>query len=730
MLALLFLLLLSSLVSGRNNTDKTPWRCPEITQPPAVTCSCDLPHTLRCTGGSSALQVIAEALRGLVPPAAVSLLDCTVQNVSSLPGTLLEGVILHGLVVSSGEIHHVADQAFSGLAGPLQALGLPNNKLQTVPTEALSAIPALDRLDLSHNFLETLSTGSFKGLFNLTFLELSENRLSALEDDAISSLPKLQTLRLRGNRLGVNAVSVLRGMRSLQELDVSDNLLAGPLGSTTLPALPGLRVLQLAHNQISSVRRGALTGFASLVSLTLNHNQIDVLEDNAFSELRTLTQLDMAHNRIVAVSGNSLAHLSRLVQLDLAHNFLRALTADLVVPLRNLKELRLDDNDISMVTSDALTSGVMLRRLTLADNPLNCDCSLAEFAEWLTNSSHLPASDQATAVCATPPSLENGLLAEVSPHELLCGEDEEDTGPAPPQGPLAPQVPVSGKQVTLHIFHYDGYSVKLLWNVEASAAPYACDALFVYEEVGAHEVLLESNPVRCNSSQLADPRALTLTLSSSGLLLGHRYRYCVVLLEGGGVASDEMALVLGCSDIIPLIPTAQPQSQPLPEFSLTTHIAALHANVSSPGTLLIVVQLWEQPLPDAHCSLAVAVFTSNSPIAQQHLNCSNPRTVIGDLPVGPYRVCATTGDFPSTGPRARCITVQQPISSQDLGGTNIAIATGFVALSTVLLLGLILGTRRLFRRPKLLPTHQCFLAGPQDEEQHSRYVKLHATTKL
>jgi hypothetical protein len=108
------------------------------------------------------LQVIGGALRGLEPPAAVSLLDCTIQNVSSLPETLLEGVILHGLVVSSGEIHHVSERAFSGLAGPLQALGLPNNKLQTVPTAALSALPTLDRLDLSYNRLETLTAGSFK----------------------------------------------------------------------------------------------------------------------------------------------------------------------------------------------------------------------------------------------------------------------------------------------------------------------------------------------------------------------------------------------------------------------------------------------------------------------------------------------------------------------------------------------------------------------------------------
>ena len=87
-----------------------------------------------------------------------------------------------------------------------------------------------------------------------------------MESDAISSLPKLQTLRLKGNKLSVKSVSALAGTLSLQELDLSDNLLAGPLGPNTLPALPGLRVLQLSHNQLTSVRQGALTGFTALVS--------------------------------------------------------------------------------------------------------------------------------------------------------------------------------------------------------------------------------------------------------------------------------------------------------------------------------------------------------------------------------------------------------------------------------------------------------------------------------
>lgn len=33
------------------------WKCPNITKQLAVECSCDFPHTLRCTGDKTALQV-------------------------------------------------------------------------------------------------------------------------------------------------------------------------------------------------------------------------------------------------------------------------------------------------------------------------------------------------------------------------------------------------------------------------------------------------------------------------------------------------------------------------------------------------------------------------------------------------------------------------------------------------------------------------------------------------
>ncbi|XP_039276641.1 TLR4 interactor with leucine rich repeats [Nilaparvata lugens] len=697
------------------------WQCPMVE---AAACSCDLPHTLRCAGDRPSLDLVASRLRQLSAAASVSLLDCTVQNLTQLAGPFLQGVMLHGLVISSGELRQVKSDVFTGLATPLQALGLPNNLLDAIPSGALSALKSLDRLDLSHNKIVRIENSSFEGMSSITFLDMSDNVLKYVSPDAFVQLPLLRILRLQGNRLGVGVISALQGFRALEELDLSGNSLAGPLGPTTLPRLPSLHVLSLAHNQLSSVSKGALAGLDQLRSLSLHHNQIDVLEDHAFRAVGTLTQLDLSHNRMVAVSGASLAHLTRLAKLDVAHNFLRALTSDLILPLKSLQELKLDDNDISMVASDALLSSPKLNRLTLSDNPLNCDCSLSQFAHWLGNVSSLPAADKATAVCATPPQLENGLVQELTATDLVCG-DLGDPVPSPAEGPLATPMPVSGTRVVLRAFQYDGIKVSLLWSVDANSATYSCDALFIYEELGVNEILLESNPLQCDSTQLVDPRSLSLALPATDLQPGHRYRYCVVLLEGKG-GRDDSALVLGCSEVIPLVPTSKSRAQPIPG---RTHIANVDANLTALGTMAIAIQLWSDQT-EPHCILTLSIFVEGNLVAQRHVNCSIPWAVVHGLPKGPYQVCATLGDFPPTEPKTKCVTVRQASTEPHHTLLNRVLIVSLFILSGLLLIAVYHTIRKILKRPKEIRTHQCFLPVTQPEEQHSRYVKLQATTKL
>lgn len=142
------------------------WKCPNITDNRSLECGCDVPLTLRCSGDVHGLALIAEGLRK--SSSFVSILDCTLKNVTVLnEPKIFEGVSLSGLFISSGEIKRVHRSAFNGLKTPLQILGLPNNALNTVPSNSLQQLTSLDRLDLSNNEIKMLSSTDFVVRFSL-----------------------------------------------------------------------------------------------------------------------------------------------------------------------------------------------------------------------------------------------------------------------------------------------------------------------------------------------------------------------------------------------------------------------------------------------------------------------------------------------------------------------------------------------------------------------------------
>lgn len=479
-----------------------------------------------------------------------------------------------------------------------------------------------------------------------------------------------------------------------------------------------------------------------------------MLEDHSFKYLSTLTRLDLANNRIVAVSSASLAHLEKLITLDLTHNFLRALTADLVVPLKSLQDLRLDDNEITIVASEVPTSKLRLKRLSLADNPLNCDCTLLEFANWLTNSS-LMEEDKSSAVCATPPALENGVLTQVPPGSLLCGE---------PTPPMMTRVPLAGMQLSLKEFRYDeSTGINLLWHLEQCTEHYTCDSLIVYETIDDSEIRTDSSPLHCDSRMMRDPCSLPVAIPASvHLKLSHKYRYCVVLLVP--TAYDDMSLGLGCSDVIVLEETlkrrkiASEEQAPSaenhhhPSISSTQspldsypRITGVHVNVSDKGYLHVDVVLsrTKETTVASSCQLSVVVFDAISAIHRQRLNCSV--AYVTDMQVswpGYYRVCASldelanvtfvasSGNLVDERERFRCVDVVE----QGYGRQNaeVFVAMAVVAVTGVFLIALAILGRSLVKRLRhpRIPA-QCFLPAQEFEITHkAHYIKLLATTKV
>ncbi|CAH2058187.1 unnamed protein product, partial [Iphiclides podalirius] len=712
------------------------WRCPELSARPAAECSCDLPHTLRCAGDHTALQIIGRHLReqkARNKNTAVSLLDCALRGVSALPAASiseLAGVGLQGLVISSGDIRRVQQGAFSSISATLLALGLPNNQLPSVPTEALNHLMHLDRLDLSSNKIHMLDASSFKGIKNLTYLDISDNQLTDISPDAFKPLSKLSVLRLRGNLLKVSALSSLKDAHYLRELDISSNALEGPLGPTTVPPLSFLNILHLSDNTFASIRRGALSGLNNLTHLNLHNNQVDVLEDYAFRHLTNLTHLDLSHNEIVAVSGASLAQLINLVHLDLSHNFLRSLSAEPLKTLRCLTDLLLHDNDIAMIDDGALSQHKDLSRFTIEDNPLNCDCLMAGFARWLREAKNLSQSDKSAAVCATPPHLEGALLSRLSKNKL-CDDFEhietkeeinydynkifesdidmardklsvvdnpvvdgdvyidraegldDDIYDEELEVPGEEDLPISKTKVDLVDAWYDKEEVHLSWSLDPpSSRRFRCTG------VTASRGGMLPKHVACHRAPPAN-----IVLRGFKIDPAERYTFCIALEEMDN-NDVPMALVLGCgtpqlvrqrAEYITVATVSVTTSPPRPSF----RVSEVRSNVTTDGVLTVLISVMGLPpqrspyvlprsqrlsTPDnrylaMNCYVVLAVLAKGSLVAQKDTPCQTTLEISMEGFVrGPYEVCAKISKYKSNEMRPICVVpqLQEPVGSMEM----------------------------------------------------------------
>ncbi|XP_003746471.1 immunoglobulin superfamily containing leucine-rich repeat protein-like [Galendromus occidentalis] len=107
---------------------------------------------------------------------------------------------LQRIFVSHCHLTQVAADTFYLLTN-LVELDLSFNRLQSVPSQALSDCTSLRRLSLIHNPIETLHDDAFRGLSRLGTLELSHCQLHTVETLAFRGLRGLEFLRMAHNRL-------------------------------------------------------------------------------------------------------------------------------------------------------------------------------------------------------------------------------------------------------------------------------------------------------------------------------------------------------------------------------------------------------------------------------------------------------------------------------------------------------------------------------------------------
>ncbi|XP_074054218.1 toll-like receptor 9 [Macrotis lagotis] len=184
----------------------------------------------------------------------------------------------------------------------LRYLSLAHNQIYARVSRKLSS-KSLEALDFSGNLLSRMwSEGNlylefFHDLTRLSQLDLSQNKLRTLPDQALKNLPScLRLLWVKENHITFFNWSSLRFLPSLEELDLSRNQLRR-LDTGHIPRSTQLQILNLSHNGIDFITQGFFAPATKLRALNLYGNVLKTLNRDWFGGLvPSLKELDIGAN--------------------------------------------------------------------------------------------------------------------------------------------------------------------------------------------------------------------------------------------------------------------------------------------------------------------------------------------------------------------------------------------------------------------------------------------------
>ncbi|NXP90657.1 NRROS regulator, partial [Passerina amoena] len=246
------------------------------------------------------------------------------------------------------------------LRGDTEQLFLDDNTIQVLGNASLLLYPQLWHLSLTRNRLELIEPGAFLSSQGLEVLSLTDNLLFtnySLTATALSALPALRMLDLAGNQLREDMVSVLvSNLSSLESLSVARNIIMR-LDSSIFTNLTELLELNLEKNYIFEIDN-AFEGLQRLQRLNLAYNYLPCLVGFDLTKLRVL---NLSNNVIEWFLTMEIDDLFELEVLDLSHN--RLLFFPVLPRQSKLHSLLLQDNRMSFY--QRLPNGTSLANVTM-----------------------------------------------------------------------------------------------------------------------------------------------------------------------------------------------------------------------------------------------------------------------------------------------------------------------------------------------------------------------------
>ncbi|KAJ2941825.1 hypothetical protein O0L34_g10631 [Tuta absoluta] len=288
----------------------------------------------------------------------------------------------------------ITPDTFKGLDS-LQRLNFYDSiKIQnvTIPKEAFSKLPLLQKFTINNVYLVVLGEDDFLHAPNLDYLELSNCGITQFPDGVFRTLTKVKKLHIWKNELQELTEAQLFGMDSLEVLDVSSNKLRSLRGVAAVPRklrkltafdnhfdeltplynLSMLEELKIQNNRVLPLRLTprALASLPSLWYADLGSCGIQQLPTEVFSDSPKLKDLIISRNNLTVLPAGVFQHQKKLERLDLSRSNISRVDANVFRPLESLQRLKLDYNRLTTLPANCLQGLLSLTTLSVKSNML------------------------------------------------------------------------------------------------------------------------------------------------------------------------------------------------------------------------------------------------------------------------------------------------------------------------------------------------------------------------
>ncbi|KAJ4443851.1 hypothetical protein ANN_05638 [Periplaneta americana] len=279
------------------------------------------------------------------------------------------------------------------------------DRLPDVPPAATRGVSArvlmLQLIDVSENQVTEVQKLSFKDLY-LVRINLSHNAIERIESGAFENCANITLLDLSHNNISSIPRTAFDSTTYALELTLTHNLLTD-LSQVPLHNMTGLKILNVSHNLIEKVPRNTFPKLYELHTVDLSHNRIRDIWNSVFQSLFSLRFLNLSHNALAAVKGSTFGALHTLLELDLSHNVLGDVNRAALARCASLRSLTLRNNSLSRV----FQLPISLSHLDLSHNSI---ASIPPLETWPTMNSLLSLDLSHNAL---GDSLERGAFANL-----------------------------------------------------------------------------------------------------------------------------------------------------------------------------------------------------------------------------------------------------------------------------------------------------------------------------